>query len=135
LRELVDRRELGGEHAGGAVRRVGDAHADAHLLVLAASHGISGQPCRNSPRELTGNCLGNCGDHPERVLHLPAVRRLRNDDPVEGPDGVEVQLLCKRRQVFEFLDGDLLAEVGQVERELHGLSLPTALSGQVSKLP
>jgi len=41
------------------------------LLVLAASHGISGQPCRNSPRELTGNCLGKPGIIPNAYSISP----------------------------------------------------------------
>lgn len=117
---MVNGRELGREHAGGAVWRVGDAHPDAHLARL----GREPRDQRPALQELAARAdrqlLGEAGDHPERVLHLPAVRRLRNDDPVEGPDGVEVQLFCKRRQVFEFLDSGLLAEVGQVERELLG---------------
>jgi hypothetical protein len=53
------------------------------------------------------------------VLQLAAVGGLRDDDPVERPDRVEVELLGERRQLLELLDRDLVAEVRQVERELH----------------
>jgi hypothetical protein len=43
-----------------------------------------------------------------------------DDDPVERPDGVEVELLGESGEVFELLDGDLVAEVREVEGELHG---------------
>ena len=63
------------------------------FVVFAASQGISGQPWNHSPREDTGSCLRELVHHAERVLELPAIGGLRDDDPVERPDGVEVELL------------------------------------------
>src|SRR4029453_11288030 len=75
--------------------------------------------------------------HAERVLELHAIRGLRNDDPVERPDGVEIELLCEAGEIFKLLDGHPVAEVRQVEKELHeatssrcvcGLARPTLRS-------
>ena len=89
------------------------------FCVFAASHGISGQPWYHSPREDTGSCLRELVHHPERVLQLAAVGGLGDDDPVERPDRVEVELLGERGEILELLDGHLVAEVRQVQRELH----------------
>ena len=37
---------------------------------------------------------------------------------------VEIEVLGERGEVFEFLDGDLVAEVRQVQCEFHGVRAP-----------
>ena len=91
--------------------------------VFAASQGISVMPWNHLPREMTGKRVGEVGHHAERVLQLHAVGGLRDDDPVERPDGVEVELLGEGREVLELLDGHLVAEVRKVESELHAIGL------------
>ena len=59
-------------------------------------------------------------DHAERVLELLAVGGFRHHDPVERPDRVEVELLGEGGEILELLDGHLVAEIRQVESELHG---------------
>ena len=55
----------------------------------------------------------------ERVLEPLVIRDLRNDDPVERPDGVEVELLGEAGETFKLLDGHQVTKVRQVESELH----------------
>jgi hypothetical protein len=69
--------------------------------------------------------LGELRHHAERVLEFHAIGGLGNDDPVERPDRVEVELLGEAGEIFEFLDGHLVTEVRQVESEFH----ETASSG------
>ena len=68
------------------------------------------------------------GHHAERELQLLAVRRLRDDDAVERPDRVEVEVLGEGGEVLELLDRHLVAEVRQVQRELHRSVLSQAAS-------
>ena len=89
------------------------------FFVFAASQGISGQPWYHSPREDTGSCVGNSSIIPNEYWSSAAVGGLRDDDPVERPDRVEVELLGERGEILELLDGHLVAEVRQVESELH----------------
>jgi hypothetical protein len=58
-------------------------------------------------------------DQAERVRELSSVVALRDDNPVQRPDGVEVELLGEAGEIFELLDGHLVAEVRQIEGELH----------------
>jgi hypothetical protein len=44
---------------------------------------------------------------------------LRDDDPVERPDGVEVERLGTAGKIFELLDGHLVSKVRQVQSKLH----------------
>ena len=104
---------------GRAVRRVGDAHADPHFGRLRreprdqrpALEPLATRRHRQGLRELL--------HHAERVLELRAVGGFRNDDPVERPDRVEVELFGEAGEILELLDGHLVAEVRQVQRELH----------------
>ena len=93
------------------------------LVVFAASQGISGHPWYHWPREETGRALGNSVHHAERVLEFRSIGGFRDDDPVERPDGVEVEVLGQAGELFELLDRHLVAEVRQVESELHADSL------------
>ena len=63
------------------------------FCVFAASQGISGQPWYHSPRGGHRQLRGELVHHAERVLELRPIGGLRDDDPVERPDGVEVELL------------------------------------------
>src|SRR5215217_8317154 len=67
--------------------------------------------------------------HAERVLELHAIRGLRNDDPVERPDGVEVEFLCQAGEIFKLLDGHPVTEVRQVESELHEMASSRCVRG------
>ena len=87
--------------------------------VRAASQGSSGQPWNHLPSRRDRQLRRELLHHPEGVLQLAAVGGLRDDDPVERPDGVEVELLGQVGQVRELLDGHVVAEGGQVEGELH----------------
>ena len=127
--ELVHRGDLRRQDTGRAVGRVGDAHADPHLRRL------GGQP-RDQRPTLQPLAVGGHGqrlreplDHAEGVRQLLAVGGLRDDDPVERPDGVEVEFLGQAREVVELLDGHRVAEVGQVQSELHQSRLLTFDSG------
>jgi hypothetical protein len=123
VREVVDGGDLGGEHAGRPVRRVGDAHADPDLRRLRGEPGdqrpalepLAAGGHRQRLRELV--------HHAERVLELLAIGGLGDHDAVERPDGVEVELLGEAGEVLELLDGHLVAEVRQVQSELHGREL------------
>jgi hypothetical protein len=64
-------------------------------------------------------CLRELVHHAERVLELLAIRGFRDDDPVECPDGVEVERLGTAGKIFELLDGHLVSKVRQVQSELH----------------
>ena len=94
-----------------------------NFVVFAASQGISVMPWNHSPRETTGIPFGNSVIIPNGYCSSHAVGGLGDHDPVERPDGVEVELLGQRREVLEFLDRHLVAEVGKVERELHSSGL------------
>ena len=89
------------------------------FVVFAASQGISGKPWSHSPREDTGSAFGNSTIMPNEYWSSLAIGGFRDDDPVERPDGVEVELLGEAGELFELLDGHLVAEVRQVESELH----------------
>jgi hypothetical protein len=64
-------------------------------------------------------CFRELGHHAERVLERLAIGGFRDDDAVERPDGIEVELLGEAGEILEVLDGDLVAEVRQVQSELH----------------
>jgi len=83
------------------------------FVVFAASHGISGMPWSHSPPEDTGNAFGERLHHAERVLELLAIGGFRDDDPVERPDGVEVELLGETSQVFELSTVTLSRKFGK----------------------
>src|SRR5215467_8044149 len=55
------------------------------------------------------------------------------DDPVERPDGVEVELLGEAGEIFELLDGHLVTEVRQVETELHGTASSRCVRGRAGQ--
>src|SRR5262245_60931343 len=63
------------------------------------------------PSETRSSCRTSAG--------APDDRRFGNDDPVECPDGVEVERLGKPGKLFELLDGHLVSKVWQVQSELH----------------
>ena len=117
--EVVDRRHLGGEDAGARNGVSVMLMPIRTFVVFAASQGISGMPWNHSPREDTGRALGSPAHHAERVLELLAVGGFRDDDPVERPDGVEVEVLGEAGEILELLEGHLGAEVRQVESKLH----------------
>src|SRR4029453_8090242 len=119
VREVVHRGELRSEDTGRTVGRVGDAHADPHLRRLRCQPGDQ----RPALEPLTAGGYRQrrweLAHHAERVLELPAIGGLRNDDPVERPDGVEVELLGEAGEIFKLLYGHQVTEVRQVEGELH----------------
>ncbi len=119
VREVVDGGDLRGQDAGRAVWRVGDAHADANLGRLRGEPGDERPTLEPLTAGRHRQCLRELVHHAERVLELRTIGGLGDDDPVERPDGVEVELLGEAGEILELLDGHLVAEVRQVQRELH----------------
>ena len=109
--QVVLGREFGGEHTRRAVWRVDDAHAEPDLLRLGGQPGDQGHALEPLAPGDDGHLQWEVGHHAERVLQLPAVGRLGDDDAVQRPDGVEVELLGAGGEVFELLDGDFVSEV------------------------
>ena len=111
---MVDGRALGREDARARGKGVSVMLMPMRsFVVLAASHGSSGQPWSHLPRDDTGSWLGELLHHPEGVLQLAAVGGLRDDDAVERPHRVEVELLGQVGQVGELLTVTLLRKFGR----------------------
>ena len=117
--QLVDRCAFRCKERGGAERRVRDAHADAHLLRAGCEPRQQRPALEPRTGRLDGQLRRKLHHLAEGVRQLTAVRRLWDDEAVERPDGIEVVRLGEVCEVREFLDGDVGAERGQVERELH----------------
>src|SRR5262245_30771840 len=117
--EMVHGGDLRSEDAGRAEWRIGDAHANPHLRRL------RGEPRdqRHALEPLAAGghrqCLRELVHHAKRVLELLTIGGFRDDDPVECPDGVVVELLGKAGKLFELLDGHLVSKVWKVQSELH----------------
>jgi hypothetical protein len=111
VREVVDGGQLGGEDAGRAERRVDDAHADPDLRRLRGEPGDQRHALEELAPRGHREARGEPLHHAERVLEFLAIGGFRDDDPIEGPDGVEVEILGELGEVLELLDGDVGPEV------------------------
>jgi hypothetical protein len=90
-----------GAPPGDLLRRVDDAHPDPHRGRLGGKPRDQGHTVEPFTAGRHGQGQRELLHHAERVLELLAVGRLRYDDPVERPDGVEVEVLGEVGEVLD----------------------------------
>ena len=89
------------------------------LCPIADLRGPRGEPGQQRPAleplapRLHGHRVREPLHHAERVLELAAVGGLRDDDPVERPDRVELELLGQVGEVLELLDRHVVRKFGR----------------------
>ena len=119
IRQVVHGCDFARQHAGRAVRRVDDAHADAQLSGLRCQPRDEWHAMQPLATGRHRQRLRKLGHHAKRVLQPMLVGGFRHHDSVERPHRIEVERLGEVREILEFLDRHVITKIGQVESELH----------------
>src|SRR6185437_14124910 len=111
---------------------VDNAHSDPHFRRLGREPGNQRHPLQKFASRGHRQGTRKPFHHSEGIPEFFAIGGLWDDDPVEGPYGVEFEFLGETGEVGEFAHGHFVAEVGQVKGEPHDEQPPSLFARKLT---